>query len=1346
MTLETTAKADFYKRIATPNSIASLNRLLGSRLIRTIANSATHILAESEGDDSKIKKYFWYSIYGSTCLGSGLLLAVVSLGSYVIVNTASLVTFRYIKPQNFEFTVIWRILRHAGKEENLSMPEMFKMLALEVASHPDVFRIIGQLDSGSILAAAKAFRLPIVGEDNTIIPQIQTVLDAILKEVSNENLKPIIKSLKDIMDEISKSKELPEDIIKSSAPKILLASIPLIRAILSPEKLQQDLDSLIKNPILKSTALDFYKGYLIKSYFEGLKQPLPKEDRALLSEFTVIYGSLPDDKKIEIESKAIAVGQAIDGLLSSDILPQILGLLNTVANKTWIYQWKNLVKAYNRDEKAGDYTAQLIQAAIPIVQVLANDKIIGHIGNIIKNESIENLLKALVGIENELFKLFKCLQSNTDELLAITQNILKAGDLDDIIILIMHTIPKAADSKPSLPEDPDPLKDLLQNPSIQQPTIIKLIFGLLSEEQKEDIKSRLPDVSLAIDGLLVSKVTAQVLRLASIIINEIDIEKRQALIEAYQQGNIMLLIKAAIPVIQVLTDDAIIESLKNIIKDESIENLLKAVLGAESDLFKQFKWLKTNLDEILNLTKDLLKADLDGIVDMFIMYQYIPQRPEAQRKDFDIEFLQAFFKEHGQGDNGLLAIIKKHSKAITTLANTFPSYPGLIVSFDSELIDTALDVVTRSTLDNVIMGELIDLYNKDEVDVDKIIELTAHVLNKEAAQKAINIAMLGLKSTDENTSARIKLARDLFASDAFHPSLQSLLKAIPLIKTELPALHESIEKTGAELRDMLSKSELLTPEIKNKSDELNRLQAEREVLARRCNLHFEDFVSSFVKVITGLEKQGKLMEHADTLEWLIDTMLFGELLGEDVSQKMLDYTGFTPKDLTHQIMENPGVLNVIPTALNAALLMKQAQIKDKAVAVASALPSSLYHTKNLVSGLVSNVTSKSQQNLAHILDDAQKQYKEPDKVDLGNKITIGKNKTDFGNQTYFRLKFINCKVAELNDGMGLSIAGSTIKSLSFSNTEISKLDASNCTITQLTIKNSDLKHCNFSNIKAQHLVLDNVTFDAETFVSLMRAIRNNKDIQSVSLKNIKGPIGIDKNELPEIMSVIPDITKFSKDNPDFPNLKDLYTVDAALKSLTTAKDGAVMALKGFIRNAIKDLDAEALKKLIYAKDEVVGVEGGKYWGETTGLTQFMSEERIENPSLYNTISLFIKDKVREISIDKKALKQEMKAMLEHEDLEEKDLKELKKLVSKIVENVDDKYISLLSKKSQEIVGHREYSYFSGYYYTGILSIAHEISYIKPEVLEKEIKQIFMEQLGATTNIFNEEMEQPTKDR
>jgi predicted transcriptional regulator len=191
-------------------------------------------------------------------------------------------------------------------------------------------------------------------------------------------------------------------------------------------------------------------------------------------------------------------------------------------------------------------------------------------------------------------------------------------------------------------------------------------------------------------------------------------------------------------------------------------------------------------------------------------------------------------------------------------------------------------------------------------------------------------------------------------------------------------------------------------------------------------------------------------------------------------------------------------------------------------------------------------------------------------------------------------------------------------------------------------------------------------------------------------------------------------------------------------------------LKHYLKKSLANLNTEQLKQLIRIKDEIVGSEAGFYGGAGSGLMQYLSNDYLDHPTaLQENISVLITEKVRTTNYDKEeivtrledkthALLKEMPEEAANLTYNDEDLQTLKNIVSKVIKNVDEKYVSLLNKKSEELIGDRHYSYFSGYYYTGLLSIMHEVSYTNPEALEKDIKQIFINQLGATANIFRDD--------
>jgi len=228
------------------------------------------------------------------------------------------------------------------------------------------------------------------------------------------------------------------------------------------------------------------------------------------------------------------------------------------------------------------------------------------------------------------------------------------------------------------------------------------------------------------------------------------------------------------------------------------------------------------------------------------------------------------------------------------------------------------------------------------------------------------------------------------------------------------------------------------------------------------------------------------------------------------------------------------------------------------------------------------------------------------------------------------------------------------------------------------------------------------------------------------------------------------------DNPIFKeHLNNVYNKNDLLNEITQEinafecdailLDDRKTLLIAALKKVIETLNMEEIREFYRVQDKIMGAKAYAYgMVKGSGIINIMTSVHYIDRLWYGDYlnEFLIEDAVERIieenvkcvqySVERKKIAQNIISMIEshREELACVDFNALTKAITGAVEVVGDQYISLLNRAQDKVVGSLQYSYFSGYYHTGLLSIAHESSYMQHDHMLDKVKKIMAQEMGS----------------
>lgn len=388
---------EFYKQIATDESIAALNGLLASsffkRYVIEYAVSATHQIYTNKAKT----KYFWAVLYGTTALAAGSLFIASRVVYYVGANVVNFISMNQIGWSKFETGVLWGILRENGilsktiylvganivnfismddigwsKLETGATAEMTALALMKAIQRPELFNMLDSMPK--MVDEVLDIALAIASEE----PEVKS--DKARKEVEfalpvNDLLQAVLDTVKSIVG------------ARDAAVINLLKNEKLLGFM--GDELKQRIASLVKDEAVLPKALKLVE--------IGLSQLDAGELAVLVMELTkekpegnklpvdVILAGLPLLKVIRSDSVKVALGELI-------MLPAIrdigLGFYEESLKKN---------KKLNEEERG----VELRKATEAFDKVFVDNKVIANVVELC-TQLVEVLLIPESGLKNIL--------------------------------------------------------------------------------------------------------------------------------------------------------------------------------------------------------------------------------------------------------------------------------------------------------------------------------------------------------------------------------------------------------------------------------------------------------------------------------------------------------------------------------------------------------------------------------------------------------------------------------------------------------------------------------------------------------------------------------------------------------------------------------------------------------------------------------------------------------------------------------------------------------------------------------------------------------------------------------
>ncbi|MFN8832307.1 MAG: hypothetical protein ACK5WS_00690, partial [Alphaproteobacteria bacterium] len=413
-----------------------------------------------------------------------------------------------------------------------------------------------------------------------------------------------------------------------------------------------------------------------------------------------------------------------------------------------------------------------------------------------------------------------------------------------------------------------------------------------------------------------------------------------------------------------------------------------------------------------------------------------------------------------------------------------------------------------------------------------------------------------------------------------------------------------------------------------------------------------------------------------------------------------------------------------------------------------------------------NMFATKTQNLLDVLANAKKMYErsgKKEKVHLADLIFVDSSSSGFKADRYTVLNFTGCEFSQLHGGGDLDLDFIIVSGLQFKNSKMSNVNLSNSTIQYLKMIDSELSEFDFDSVSIRNIEIKNSTLDKQTFFGIMAAMQNH-GMSAVSLQDItpsndfieylKEPQNA--NELRNTLAHLRNFDAFLNDNPIFKeHLNNVYNKNDLLNEITQEinafecdailLDDRKTLLIAALKKVIETLNMEEIREFYRVQDKIMGAKAYAYgMVKGSGIINIMTSVHYIDRLWYGDYlnEFLIEDAVERIieenvkcvqySVERKKIAQNIISMIEshREELACVDFNALTKAITGAVEVVGDQYISLLNRAQDKVVGSLQYSYFSGYYHTGLLSIAHESSYMQHDHMLDKVKKIMAQEMGS----------------
>ncbi len=610
----------------------------------------------------------------------------------------------------------------------------------------------------------------------------------------------------------------------------------------------------------------------------------------------------------------------------------------------------------------------------------------------------------------------------------------------------------------------------------------------------------------------------------------------------------VMLIQTSLPLIKtILGNKRVVAALRAVLESNGIDEIIKRIFKEESAVYKNFNWIKANIDSLLSLASQLISEDsqaLNALITDANNYLMARKQPEANLKELDANFITNNLAVINQDSLGVLRVINDNSKVIAELVNSHPYYTKLLpFKFDNlaEIIERSIPIAQeiaatdQKTLKPII-GEIVNYIhklaaekaakknasvempglsesmvvvkdNKVEVESFERFTLLSNVLGKKETIELIDAAMshITVVESQEVEKADIEARMQQVAAHNLKNQIEmvrSLLDGETIQQLAQPLLH------AIKLMNELKEVDKLLKQGKGDPEK-------RSELAGECSLAFRKVFGQLGTLLA--DKNAVLVDNVKTIKDILDTAIPPHVV------RSMSAAGYTTEYIATELARNPknatdNLSNIIDVKLGVAHWAKGAG------AIAGNL---LWNDPSFLAAQLFGLPTLL--------------------------LPISKYKQQYADISFNDSEYMsNIVDTRINN---LDIRGT----LTFDSFSVKNIDISNCSIANLEIVNSTIQNFNFDHSRGiSRLSIHNSTMDAKSFISLMRAISVSKcypiHINNLRVEGNLHKTGATEEEIKQWVKNVPGVAGIISDDPILQKEVESYNLAILAASLSIGED------------------------------------------------------------------------------------------------------------------------------------------------------------------------------------------------
>ncbi|MDF3047084.1 MAG: hypothetical protein K0R73_202 [Candidatus Midichloriaceae bacterium] len=903
-----------------------------------------------------------------------------------------------------------------------------------------------------------------IAKDVTLIPQILQLAGNILTQVKHDKIISLVESVKG-----------------SKTDEIIAAALPLVTKLLYNNKVQTNLNTLLRDEILNEVILDGYA-------YAGAEENDIAFLRGLLTQI----------------------------IKNTTLMPQVLQLTKTIITNADIMPAVSV--ALKNNANAGD----IIEAVLPIAtKLLSTNTFKIAINSLLQNAIIIEVYKfsnPKAKVE-EITLITELLKGPIAKTIDLCEAILKTISIPDVSTIYeafntqeSKDFLAGGEDAPALPVSIITACIPLAKQLFGSPIIVACIKDIITNQQLDTaLKNFLGEGSDAYKNFVWAKNNFDgIISFTAHLLSEVDL---QAIQEILNEINACIKERKTSDNLQELDNNFIIGLFSNIAEDKA--RILSAISGSENLTLLVNSYIKSFYSDKV----PLIFTDLEGTTKL------IPPLLRALNNDKD-QFaklidvvLGDIYKASTMGD--IDKLIDSYTEAQSANANKLEEDLTKLFQANKDK-SYFIEILAHITeIDKPGSGK----YQPKDLNNSANIKILAEALNKissklapeeksgaEAEENAAKAEKNAAEAEDMQFNAILETVKNTANTSEFKNLCKHFIKNLGIrdSKSSEEVIKIDRDQKLLEIAQYFFGNDSTYASIPHLVDAMQKYAAWKKSTpdnkyesAQECYESVKKFLKELQAILGGFTNISNYNELvADLLHEVIpdDIKYYFAFAGHDVDS--LIATVFTNTSQVTALLPTVtqtvlGIYGLTSTA--AAALWSSPKLITKTLANLACA------TTTSATDLLSQILLNHDKKEAGLNHDKKVDFKEVIKDHAsGQSDDIIKRKILTGNfrgSTYYDLEFKNLTVTRLDHNCAVSLDRSNITNLKFTNSEISRMTVIGCAVYNMTIKRSTVTNLDFSNIIRKKLIIKNSTLDAKTFVSLIKCAENAElKIEGIKIK------------------------------------------------------------------------------------------------------------------------------------------------------------------------------------------------------------------------------------------------------